>query len=302
MPGCRTEPRQLVTIVGGGDVGYRLAQSLRARARCPAPDHRAQRRQRGEKCSPRRCKDVLVINGRWHRSRSFSSPRSIGRSDVMVSVIDNDERNLLGQPARATARGRARSSRASAGRPTFGCSNGSGIDVALSARGAAVASVVHRDRRGPDQPARSYSRRGRPRSSSWSCRPRYPATSMRDLGLAGSESPSWGPSSGTTTCVVPGGQRSRPGRRPPPSVLHRGGRRHGCAIRLRGRSTGSTPTTTTYASVDTSSASLAASSGSSVWHFSPRAAVSPCSTATPIRARRVSRRGGGVAISPSASC
>ena len=67
----------------------------------------------------------------------------IGRSDVLVSVIDNDERNLL-----ACLLGRQLGVRKLITRVSKPANlrlfERVGIDVALSARGAAVTSVVHR--------------------------------------------------------------------------------------------------------------------------------------------------------------
>ena len=66
----------------------------------------------------------------------------IGRSDVLVSVIDNDERNLFASLLARQLGVRRVITRVSrlANLRLF---EGVGIDVAISARGAAVASVLH---------------------------------------------------------------------------------------------------------------------------------------------------------------
>ncbi len=72
----------------------------------------------------------------------FLESENVGRTDVLVCVIDNDERNLLasllgrqlGVPKIVTR----------VSRPTnLRLFERVGIDVALSARGAAVASILH---------------------------------------------------------------------------------------------------------------------------------------------------------------
>ena len=136
-----TAPRtsQVVTIIGGGDVGYRLAQQL---DRAPHIELTVIERDgdRGEllAASLRRS---LILRGDGTDLQLLES-EEIGRSDVMVSVIDNDERNLL-----SCLLGR----QLGVGQVITRVSKPSnlrlfelvGIDVALSARGAAVASVVH---------------------------------------------------------------------------------------------------------------------------------------------------------------
>jgi trk system potassium uptake protein len=131
--------RRSVTIIGGGDVGFRLAQRLEAAGgvelRIIESDP-----ARGEflAASLRR---ALVLNGDGTDLELLESEQ-IGRSDVLVSVIDNDERNLF-----ASLLGRqlgARTVITRVSRPAnLRLFERVGIDVALSARGAAVASVVH---------------------------------------------------------------------------------------------------------------------------------------------------------------
>ena len=138
-PGAGDAASQLVTIIGGGDVGYRLAQHLdRADGirvcvieRDPA---------RGELLAAKLGR-ALILQGDGTDLELLES-EDIGRSDVLVSVIDNDERNLL-----ASLLGR----QLGVGKVITRVSKPAnhrlfervGIDVALSAHGAAVTSVVH---------------------------------------------------------------------------------------------------------------------------------------------------------------
>ena len=134
-----TTRRQRVTIIGGGDVGLRLAERLDGAKhidfaiveRDPA---------RGELLSSR-LRHGLVLNGDGTDLELLES-EDIGHSDVLVSVIDNDERNLL-----ASLLGRQLGVRRVITRVSrlanLRLFERVGIDVALSARGAAVASVLH---------------------------------------------------------------------------------------------------------------------------------------------------------------
>ena len=137
-PGAR--PRsQLVTIIGGGDVGYRLAQRLDGaagiRLRVIERD-----RERGELLAST-LRNALVLYGDGTDLELLES-EDIGRSDVLVSVIDNDERNLF-----ASILGRQLGVRKVITRvgslPNHRLFERVGVDVALSARGAAVTSLVH---------------------------------------------------------------------------------------------------------------------------------------------------------------
>lgn len=131
--------RQRVTIIGGGDVGLRLAERLDpiddldmiVIERDPA---------RGELLASR-LRHGLVLTGDG-TDLELLEAEDIGRSDVLVSVIDNDERNLLASLlGRQLGVGRVvtRVSRLA----NLRLFERVGIDVALSARGAAVASVLH---------------------------------------------------------------------------------------------------------------------------------------------------------------
>ncbi len=128
-----------VTIIGGGDVGLQLAERLEQSSTCRV--RIVERDQaRGEMLAAR-LKRTLVLNGDG-TDLEFLESENVGRSDVLVCVIDNDERNLLasllgrqlGVPKVVTR----------VGRPTnLRLFERVGIDVALSARGAAVASILH---------------------------------------------------------------------------------------------------------------------------------------------------------------
>ena len=138
-PGARRRS-QLVTIVGGGDVGRRLAQRLdgadgiRLRIIERDPD-------RGELLAST-LRNALVLCGDG-TDLALLEAEDIGRSDVLVSVIDNDERNLF-----ASLLGRQLGVRKVITRvgnwPNHRLFERVGVDVALSARGSAVTSVVHR--------------------------------------------------------------------------------------------------------------------------------------------------------------
>ena len=128
-----------VTIIGGGDVGLQLAERLEKSSHCRV---RIVERNvaRGEMLAAR-LKCALVLNGDG-TDLEFLESENVGRSDVLVCVIDNDERNLLasllgrqlGVPKIVTR----------VSRPTnLRLFERVGIDVALSARGAAVASILH---------------------------------------------------------------------------------------------------------------------------------------------------------------
>jgi trk system potassium uptake protein TrkA len=131
--------RLQVTIIGGGDVGFQLAQRLE---QIPAVDVRIVERglERGELLAARLGR-TLVLNGDG-TDLEFLESEGVGRSDVLVSVIDNDERNLLasllgrqlGVPKVVTRVGRPANLR---------LFERVGIDVAISARGAAVDSILH---------------------------------------------------------------------------------------------------------------------------------------------------------------
>jgi trk system potassium uptake protein TrkA len=136
---------QRVTIVGGGDVGLRLAERLDGTS---GLDVTVIERDvvRGEMLASR-LRHSLVLSGDG-TDLELLEAEDIGRSDVLVSVIDNDERNLL-----ASLLGRqlgvqrviTRVSRLA----NLRLFERVGIDVALSARGAAVASVLHQIAGGP---------------------------------------------------------------------------------------------------------------------------------------------------------
>jgi len=130
---------QIVTIIGGGDVGLRLAQRLDAL-------HHVELRiiesdsERGALLAAT-LKRALVLNGDGTDLELLES-EDIGRSDVLVSVIDNDERNLFASLLGRQLGVRRVITRVS--RPAnLRLFERVGIDVALSARGAAVTSLIH---------------------------------------------------------------------------------------------------------------------------------------------------------------
>lgn len=129
----------VVTIIGGGDVGLRLAQRLDLQRNV---ELRVIERDatRGELIASA-LQRALVLQGDGTDLELLESEQ-IGRSDVLVSVIDNDERNLL-----ASLLGRQLGVRQIITRVSKPANlrlfERVGIDVALSARGAAVAAVMH---------------------------------------------------------------------------------------------------------------------------------------------------------------
>lgn len=169
---------QLVTIIGGGDVGYRLAEHL---------DHDngtqvtviERSRERGEWLAERLA-NTLILNGDGTDLGLLES-EEIGRSDVLVSVIDNDERNLL-----ASLLGR----QLGVGKVITRVSKPAnlrlfervGIDVALSARGAAVTSVVH-EIEGGRASLLAILEEGQAQVVELTVPAGYPATAVKDLGL-----------------------------------------------------------------------------------------------------------------------
>jgi len=131
--------RQRVTIIGGGDVGLQVAERLE---KADNVDVRIVERgeERGALLAAR-LTQTLVLNGDG-TDLEFLESEDVGHSDVLVCVIDNDERNLLasllgrqlGVPKIVTRVSRPGNLR---------LFERVGIDVALSARAAAVASILH---------------------------------------------------------------------------------------------------------------------------------------------------------------
>ena len=135
----RGSGRLEVTIIGGGDVGLQLAQRLE---QIPQIDLRIVERgaERGAVLAAT-LRRTLVLNGDG-TDLEFLESENVGRSDVLVSVIDNDERNLLASLlGRQLGVGKVITR---VGRPAnLRLFERVGIDVAISARAAAVASILH---------------------------------------------------------------------------------------------------------------------------------------------------------------
>jgi trk system potassium uptake protein TrkA len=131
--------RQRVTIIGGGDVGLRLAERLESGH---AFDVRVIERDedRGAMIAARLDR-ALVLHGDGTDLELLES-EDIGRSDVLVSVIDNDERNLFASLLGRQLGVRRIITRVGK-RANLRLFERVGIDVAISARGAAVATVLH---------------------------------------------------------------------------------------------------------------------------------------------------------------
>lgn len=177
-PGAGDAASQLVTIIGGGDVGYRLAQHLEraegVRLRVIERD-----RARGEMLAATLGR-ALILHGDGTDLELLES-EDIGQSDVLVSVIDNDERNLL-----ASLLGRQLGVRKVITRVSKPANHRLfervGIDVALSARGAAVTSVVHQIDGGRAS-LLAILQEGQARLVELTAPPAFPPTAVRDLGL-----------------------------------------------------------------------------------------------------------------------
>jgi trk system potassium uptake protein TrkA len=145
MTGFAEPDRHRVTIVGGGDVGFQLAARLERDDGIEVtviernPD-------RGEVIAAR-LKRALVLNGDG-TDLELLETEDVGRSDALVGVIDNDERNLLASLL-ARQLGVRRIITRVGKRANLRLFERVGIDVPISARGAAVASVLHQIAGGP---------------------------------------------------------------------------------------------------------------------------------------------------------
>jgi trk system potassium uptake protein TrkA len=137
--GAQKSPRQTVTIIGGGDVGFRLAQRLDALPHITLRIIESDP-ERGAMLAAT-LRRALVLNGDGTDLELLES-EEIGRSDVLVSVIDNDERNLFASLLGRQLGVRRVITRVSRPR-NLHLFERVGIDVALSARGAAVNALVH---------------------------------------------------------------------------------------------------------------------------------------------------------------
>ncbi|MBI3049475.1 MAG: Trk system potassium transporter TrkA [Acidobacteria bacterium] len=131
--------RQRVTIIGGGDVGLRIAERL-DETDAAAVTVIERDPERGEMIAGR-LRRALVLNGDG-TDLELLQAEDIGRSDVLVSVIDNDERNLFASLLGRQLGVRRIITRVSK-RANLRLFERVGIDVAISARAAAVASVLH---------------------------------------------------------------------------------------------------------------------------------------------------------------
>ena len=138
-------PHQRVTIIGGGDVGLLLAQRLDANPNVDVcvieRDH-----ARGEVIAAR-LRRAMVLCGDGTDVELLQS-EDVGGSDVAVSVVDCDERNLLTSLLCRQLGVRRVIARVT--RPAnLRLFERMGVDVALSARGAAIAAIAHHIEGGP---------------------------------------------------------------------------------------------------------------------------------------------------------
>jgi trk system potassium uptake protein TrkA len=169
--------RQRVTIVGGGDVGLQLAERLERNANGIELALIERDVDRAELIAAR-LRHTLVLNGDGTDLELLEN-EDVGRSDVLVGVIDNDEKNLLASLlARQLGVGRiiSRVSR----RANLRLFERVGIDIAISARGAAVASVLHQIQGGPTR-LLAIVEEGAGRILELDVPPEYPSRSLRDL-------------------------------------------------------------------------------------------------------------------------
>ena len=134
-----SDSEQFVTIVGGGDVGFQVAQHLDS-----LPNVKLRVIERDPNRSEMLASvldHALVLNGDGTDLELLES-EEIGRSDVLISVINDDGKNLL-----TSLLGRQLGVRKVITRVSETANlrlfERVGIDVAISARGAAVASIVH---------------------------------------------------------------------------------------------------------------------------------------------------------------
>lgn len=168
-----------VTIIGGGDVGLQLARRLEV---LPGCELRILERDaaRGELLAASLSR-TLVLNGDG-TDLEFLESEDVGRSDVLVSVIDNDERNLLasllgrqlGVPKIVTRVSRPANLR---------LFERVGIDVAISARGAAVASILHQITGGATS-LLAVLEHGEARVFELTLGPEFTARQLKDIGSA----------------------------------------------------------------------------------------------------------------------
>ena len=139
LTGAAEARRQRVTIIGGGDVGLRLAERLEEGESFDVIV--IERDQARGELLAARLQRALVLNGDG-TDLELLEGEDVGRSDVLVSVIDNDERNLFASLLARQLGIRRIITRVSR-RANLRLFERVGIDIAISARGAAVATVLH---------------------------------------------------------------------------------------------------------------------------------------------------------------
>ena len=140
MTGAPESGRQRVTIIGGGDVGLQLAERLERHLDGLELTLIERDAARAELIAAR-LQHTLVLRGDGTDLELLES-EDVGRSDVLVGVIDNDEKNLLASLL-ARQLGVARIITRVSKRTNLRLFERVGIDIAISARGAAIASVLH---------------------------------------------------------------------------------------------------------------------------------------------------------------
>jgi trk system potassium uptake protein TrkA len=169
--------RQRVTIIGGGDVGLQLAERLERDREGLALRLIELNPARAEMIAGR-LTHTLVLAGDGTDLELLES-EDVGRSDVLVGVIDNDEKNLLASLL-ARQLGVRRIITRVGKRTNLRLFERVGIDIAISARGAAVASVLHQIQGDPTR-LLAVVEEGAGRILELDVPPGYPARSLRDL-------------------------------------------------------------------------------------------------------------------------
>ncbi len=168
--------RQIVTIIGGGDVGLRLAERLDPLSQIELRVIEREE-ERGEMLAAR-LRRALVLRGDG-TDVSLLESEDIGRSDVLVSVIDNDEKNQLASLVGRQFGVRRIITRVS--KPeNLRLFERVGVDVAISARGAAVAAVLH-EIEGGSTSLLAVLEQGEGRILEIEVPPNYPGRALRDL-------------------------------------------------------------------------------------------------------------------------
>ena len=177
MTGAPDASRQRVAIIGGGDVGLQVAERLERQLDGLELTLIERDSVRGEFVASR-LKHTLVLKGDGTDLALLES-EDIGQSDVLVGVIDNDEKNLLASLLARHLGVRRIIARVSR-RTNLRLFERVGIDIAISARGAAIAAVLHQVQ-GDTTRLLAVVEEGAGRILELGVPPEYAARALRDL-------------------------------------------------------------------------------------------------------------------------